>query len=104
MILFLIGLSVCAQLLLYILFRKQRYMRIVILLLFLFLHFYLLPQLFTDQVYAGEDAPRCGMAAIGIYFLFWTAGGSMTLIMHLCYWLATWKISLKKRNGAQEIL
>lgn len=97
MILFLIGLSVCAQLLLYILFQKQRYVRIGILPLFLFLHFYLLPQLFTNQVYAREEGPRCGMAAIGIYFLFWIAGGSMTLIMHLCYWLVTWRPAQQKK-------
>jgi hypothetical protein len=102
MMLLVIVLSLCAQVLLYILFRKQQYIRVMILLLFLVLHLYLLPWLFTDQMYASIETPRCGMGAIFIFFLFWIFGGSMTLLTHVCYWLYSRKSFMKKKNKLQE--
>lgn len=102
MMLLAIVLSLCAQVLLYILFRKQQYIRVIILLLFLLLHLYLFPRLFTEQMYAGIDTPRCGMDAIFIFFLFWIFGGSMTLITHVCYWLYSQRLLMKQKNRLQE--
>lgn len=97
MMLFVIVLSVCVQVLLYLLFRRQRYVKVMILLLFLLLHVYLLPLLFTDRMYSGIEAPRCGMGAVFIYFWFWIFGGGITLLTHACYWLITRRSAQQKK-------
>lgn len=103
--LLLIGLSLCAQLLLYILFRKQKYIKVIILLLFLFLNLYLFPRLSYEQMFDSPedmDHPRCGMPIVFLYFMFWLIGGGLTLVMHVCYWLCSRRPFGKKKKTLPE--
>ncbi len=95
--------SVGVQVLLYILFRRQKYTRLFILLLFLFFNFYLFPLLVSESLYSGPEPPRCGMASIGIFFFFWVIGGGLTLLTHLSCWLYDRRLSAKRRATDQDL-